>query len=564
MTLGAGTATQLTLTTEPSPTATSGAAFGQQPVLQVRDGAGNPAGGAGVGVTAVIASGPAGATLANATATTLASGAAASNGLPINGSAGDYTLRFESAGVRPATLSTITLGAGTATQLTITTEPSPTATSGAAFGQQPVLQVRDAAGNPAGGAGVPVTAVIASGPAGATLTNATATTIGSGAATFNGLAINGSAGSYTLRFESGTLTPATSGTITLGAGTATQLTITTQPPATAASGAALNQQPVIQVRDAVGNPAGGAGVQVTAVIASGPAGATLSNATATTLASGAATFSGLAITGAAGDYTLRFETAGLTPATSSTITLGAGTATQLTLTTEPPPTATSGAAFGQQPVLQVRDGAGNPAGGAGVGVTAVIASGPAGATLANATATTLASGAATFNVLTINVAAGDYTLRFDSAPPRPASAPTITLGAGTATQLTLTTEPSPTATSGAAFGQQPVLQVRDGAGNPAGGAGVGVTAVIASGPAGATLANATATTLASGAATFNVLTINVAAGDYTLRFDSAPPRPASAPTITLGAGTATQLTLTTEPSPTATSGAAFGQQPVLQ
>src|SRR5207249_4854228 len=240
-----------------------------------------------------------------------------------NGSAGDYTLRFESAGLTPATSSTITLGAGTATQLTITTEPSPTATSGAAFGQQPVLQLRDAAGNPAGGAGVPVTAVIASGPAGATLSTATATTLGSGAPTRRASALNGSAGDYTLRFESAGLTPATSSTITLGAGTATQLTITTQPPATAASGAAFGQQPVLQVRDAAGNPAGGAGVPVTAVIASGPAGATLSNASATTLASGAATFNGLAINGAAGDYTLRFESGSLTPATPGPITIRA-------------------------------------------------------------------------------------------------------------------------------------------------------------------------------------------------------------------------------------------------
>src|SRR5207244_4486872 len=234
------------------------------------------------------------------------SGAATFNGLAINGSAGSYTLRFESAGLTPATSSMITLGAGTATQLTITTQPPPTAASGAAFNPQPALQVRDGAGNPAGGAGVPVSAGIAAGPGGATPSTARGTTVGSGAATFSGLAINGSAGSYTLRFESGSLTPATSGTVTLGAGTATQLTITTQPSPTATSGAALGQQPVLQVRDGAGNPAGGAGVPVTAVIASGPAGATLSNATATTVASGAATFSGLAISGTAASYTLRF------------------------------------------------------------------------------------------------------------------------------------------------------------------------------------------------------------------------------------------------------------------
>src|SRR5439155_802618 len=267
----------------------------QQPVIQVRDAAGNPAGGAGLTVTAVIASGPSGATLTNATATTVASGAATFSGLAISGTAASYTLRFESGSLTPATSGTITLGAGTATQLTITTEPSPTATSGAPFSQQPVLQVRDGAGNPAGGAGVPVTAVIASGPAGATLSNATATTLASWAPTRRGPAISGTAGSYTLRFESGTLAPATSGTITLGAGTATQLTITTPPSATATSGAAFTQQPVLQVRDAAGNPAGGAGLAVTAGIASGPAGATVSNATASTAGSGAATVSGLAI-----------------------------------------------------------------------------------------------------------------------------------------------------------------------------------------------------------------------------------------------------------------------------
>jgi aminopeptidase N len=99
------------------------------------------------------------------------------------------------------------------------------------------------------------------------LTNATATTLGSGAATFSGLAINGSAGSYTLRFESGTLTAATSGTITLGAGTATQLTLTTPPSATATSGTGFAQQPVVQLRDGAGNAVVGradAGTPVTA------------------------------------------------------------------------------------------------------------------------------------------------------------------------------------------------------------------------------------------------------------------------------------------------------------
>src|SRR5439155_1362807 len=150
-------------------------------------------------------------------------GAATFTNLAITGTAGDRTLSFSATGLTGVNSATVTITAGAATQLTVTTEPSSTAQSGVAFAQQPVIQVRDASGNAVSQAGVTVTAVIATGPAGATLSNATASTVGSGAATFSGLAISGTAGSYTLRFESGTLTPATSSTITLGAGAAATL-----------------------------------------------------------------------------------------------------------------------------------------------------------------------------------------------------------------------------------------------------------------------------------------------------------------------------------------------------
>src|SRR5439155_14482410 len=95
------------------------------------------------------------------------------------------------------------------------------------------------------------------------------TRLAGGAATFGGMATGGTAGDSTRRIGGGSLAPATSGTITLSAGTATQLTITTQPSATAGSGAAFGQQPVIQVRDVAGNPVGGAGRVVTAAIVTG-------------------------------------------------------------------------------------------------------------------------------------------------------------------------------------------------------------------------------------------------------------------------------------------------------
>src|SRR5204863_9668309 len=101
----------------------------------------------------------------------------------------------------------------------------------------------------------------------------------------------------------------------------------------AQSGVAFAQQPAIQVRDASGNPVNQAGVTVTAAIATG--GGTLGGTlTATTLGTGVASFTNLAISGTAGDRTLSFSATGLTGTTSTAITITAGTATQLTITTE--------------------------------------------------------------------------------------------------------------------------------------------------------------------------------------------------------------------------------------
>src|SRR5439155_842285 len=118
-------------------------------------------------------------------------------------------------------------------------------------------------------AGTTVTAVIATGPTGVTLTNAAATTTGSGAATFNGLAITGSVGSYTLRFESGTLTAPTSGTITLSAGTAATIAANSPTSQPGTAGAAVGSPPSVIVKDANGNPVSGVAVTFSATGANG-------------------------------------------------------------------------------------------------------------------------------------------------------------------------------------------------------------------------------------------------------------------------------------------------------
>src|SRR5207248_2734450 len=180
---------QLTVTTEPSSTAQSGVPFAQQPVIQIRDASGNPVSQGGVTVTAAIATG--GGTLGGTlTATTTGTGVATFTNLAITGTAGDRTLGFSSTGVTVVNSATVTLTAGTATQLTVTTEPSSTAQSWVPFAQQPVIQLPHPDALPICQGGVTVTAAIATG--GGTLGGTlTATTTGTGVATFTNLAITG-------------------------------------------------------------------------------------------------------------------------------------------------------------------------------------------------------------------------------------------------------------------------------------------------------------------------------------------------------------------------------------
>ncbi|HEY9228182.1 MAG TPA: Ig-like domain-containing protein, partial [Gemmatimonadaceae bacterium] len=230
---------------------------------------------------------------------------------------------FTSPNLTSVTSSTVALSAGAAAALSITTQPSTSVLSGVLFGTQPAIQLRDVSNNAVSQAGVTITAAVQTGTGilGGTLTAATNS---SGLATFTNLSILGT-GAHTLRFTSPNLTQIVSGSIGIAA-QASQLSIATQPSASAQSGVAFSTQPAIQLRDASGNAVGSSGVVVTATIASG--GGTLGGvATATTNSSGLATFSSLSISGADGPRTLQFTSPSLTSITSATVNVAAVTST---------------------------------------------------------------------------------------------------------------------------------------------------------------------------------------------------------------------------------------------
>jgi hypothetical protein len=197
------------------------------------------------------------------------------------------------------------------------------------------------------------------------------------------------------------------------------LVLTTQPSSTAQSGVVFAVQPVVQLQDAEGNDSPQSGLPVTASLTGG-SGTLGGTVTRQTDASGAATFTDLAITGPAASYTLRFTAPGTNPALSTPVTLGA-VAGGIVITTNPPVSALSGEVFDPvvQPVVAVSDGGGNPA--AGVQVTASKASG-AGTLEGNATATTDAGGVARFGDLGIS-GTGTHTLQFTAGTNTVTSSP---------------------------------------------------------------------------------------------------------------------------------------------
>ncbi len=211
----------------------------------------------------------------------------------------------------------ITTVAGAATRLALRTQPGGAAV-GAAFTTQPVVEVRDAAGNVVSTASAAVTAAVASG--GGALAGTATVSTANGVATFTDLGMTGVAGARTLSFSATSLTAATSGSFTLSPGAPAQLVITRQPVGGAVA-APLLTQPIVELRDVSGNVSTGSTAQVTAGLSgfTGTVGGTVSVAAA----AGVATFSNLQVNGQPGTYSLTFATAGVPGVTARAVVLPA-------------------------------------------------------------------------------------------------------------------------------------------------------------------------------------------------------------------------------------------------
>ena len=224
-----------------------------------------------------------------------------------------------------ATGLTVTVTPGTASQLGVKVQPAGAA-SQAAFTTQPVIEIRDAAGNLVPTSTGVVTAALASG--GGTLSGTLTALAPNGVAAFSSLAIGGLVGDRTLTFSAPGLTSVTSAPLGLAAGAARTLLVRTQPVAGTAY-AVFKTAAAIEVRDTDGNVAS-LGQPITASIASG--GGTVGGTASLTAPNGVATFNDLTIAGTAGPRTLAFSTSGLASVTTAAFDVAAAPPAILTMT----------------------------------------------------------------------------------------------------------------------------------------------------------------------------------------------------------------------------------------
>lgn len=450
------------------------------------------------------------------------------------------------------------------TKLRIVNPPSSSAVSGVALPAQPSIQIVDASNNAVASSGVTITASIGSGAG--VLGNVTATTNGSGLATFSGLSITGGPGIVTLSFASTGLTSVASGTIALGGFQGT-VVVNGGNNQSAAVVTAVPTPPSVLVKDAGGNPAPGAVVQFTAQ----GAGAKVSNGSTTTTsvttitnAQGIAQLASWTLGTGAGTQTLSASVVGssTSPATiSATATFGPAAGL---VAVSMPTTGVSSMPFSTPPALQVVDAYGNNVATANIPVTANFSYVQNGS-LTGGTANTNASGIATFGALVISAFVGNVSLTFGAPGLAPYISPNIVFSTGAATAIRPNSPSGQTATVGTVVSVPPSVRVSDGAYNPV--AGIVVTFISTTTGAliqgtGSPGSTVTLTTDTAGIATLSSWTLSPTAGT-----NSVVASFSGGPVVFTALGVPASgnvLSLTTPASATITSGVPFASQPVVQ
>ncbi|CAN5298884.1 hypothetical protein BH10PLA2_BH10PLA2_14420 [soil metagenome] len=306
-------------------------------------------------------------------------------------------LLVTSPGISPTSTNGFRVVPASASALVLASQPPATLTAGAAFDLQ--VLAKDAHGNVDNLFNTPVTITLTNNSTGAKLQGVTKITSVDGLVTFSGLKIDKAGAGYTLTIASAGLTSAISTSFTVkAAGVATQLVMTTLPPASLTAGTAFNL--VVKAEDGLGTV--DTSFNGTIKLTDGN-GKTLASVAAV---NGVANFANVHLNQAGGTFVLATST-GLTSAQSSAIDVTPGAATKL-FAFSPTTSVATGAPFSVQ-VLAL-DTLGNIAS-SYLGMVTLALGNAAGAVLGGAVNVAAVNGQASFDMLTIDKIGTGYTLQ---------------------------------------------------------------------------------------------------------------------------------------------------------
>ncbi|MEX2528481.1 MAG: alpha/beta hydrolase fold domain-containing protein [Gemmatimonadota bacterium] len=511
----------LRIFSDPSSETASGKPFPRQPHVGVEDSGGNPLALEGFQIRGVLVEGDDGATLDGFEAVTGGDGIARYQGLILEGKVGEYVLGFQSGELEEARSEVITLGHGDPHGLAFRTSFPTAARSGVALDPEPVVELRDRAGNTVPEAGTTVTALLIQGGETGILAGTTATTDASGGALFSSLAIEGITGEYRLRFTAPGLQLVETGILQLGPGIASRLGPLTPPPAIFPSGLPVPQAIQVHLLDGAGNVVPDEGVSVSASVVSS-ANVQLSGGQASSNSQGVITFPDLILSASGGATArLRFQgPQGIAAWESEEFEIRVPT--RLVLSVQPSTPVALGLPLNPAPRVQILDQAGSPFPLEGLTIRATVVGGGGQVSISGIQATTDAQGQATFSILRVDDAPSGVTFRLEFQAPGTQLESVVSqqLEALIATRVGILQGPPPTGITGTAF--TPAVQVilLDDAGRAVPSGGVTVTVSFAPGSPQGVLMNASGVTGDNGVATFPGLAIAGNPGSYQLRFQA--------------------------------------------
>jgi hypothetical protein len=538
-----GAPAKLAFSVQPS-AATAGTALTPAVQVTVQDALGNTVTSATTPITVAMGANPGGGTLAGTVTKSAANGIASFFDLSLDRAGTGYTLTAAASGLASATSATFNIASSTTARLVFSVQPSTTA-AGASLAPAVQVAVQDASGNVVASATALITVALGTNPGGATLTGTAQRGAVNGIATFTDLSLEKAGTGYTLTATASGITGATSATFAITPAAAVRLGFTAQPSTTSAR-AAISPAVQVAIQDAYGNTVTSASTSVSVTLGTNPGGGILTGTLTNSTVNGVATFSDLSVDKTATGYTLAAGASGLASAASAAFSITPGPAAQLIFTGQPS-SATAGVAVSPAVQVTVQDAYGNTVTAATTVITVAIATNPAGGALSGTLVESAVNGIATFPNLSIDKAAGGYTLAATASGLPVTTSASFNITAAAATRLSFTAQPS-SAVAGAAI--SPVVQVtiQDALGNTVTGATTLITVSIGSNPAGGTLMGTSSRNAANGVASFADLSVDKAAAGYTLIAAASGLTGATSASFGITPGGATQLAFTVQPS----------------